>query len=376
MHEIIFNLHDVILLTTFGMAVLVALPLLYRRRNASDMLLAGFVLSQGFLALYYLFLYSPVLRPHTLALLMPFQIVPLLVLFTLQGLLLFWYTRSMVGESYEIGRGLFTGIAFLWGLPVAIIVVMWLKTGWVGIESAFDGITLTFPVAIVSLVYGVRAILTLSNHDKRLREYYSNIDDKSLEWLTYAAVAFVGVWLLRIAGYFAGLAGHYKVADLLSTVANFPAMVLIGWMVILGLSQQTVVSAPAGRDSANGDSPKSVNEDALRRLEDLMVRVRVYQDPELNREGLADSLGVSPRSLSSLINGHYGMNFYDFVNQYRVQEAREKLADPGNANVTVQRIFEDAGFNSKSTFNTLFKKATGKTPSEFRRHPGTSAEPV
>ncbi len=370
MHEIIFNLHDVVLLSTFGMAVLVALPMLYRNRHLSDLLLAGFVLSQGFLALYYLFLYAEPLRPYTLALLMPYQIVPLLILFTLQGLLLFWYTRSMVGQSYELNRGLFSAIFFIWGVPIAIITAVWFRGGSAGIDSIYDGITLTFPVAVLSLVYGIRAILTLSRHDKNLREYYSNIDDKSLKWLTYAALAFVGVWLLRLSGYVVGLAGFYKTADLLSTAANFPAMALIGWMVILGLSQKTVV-APAPRDS-NGDATRKVNEDALRRLEDLMVRVRVYQDPDLNREGLADSLGVSPRSLSSLINGHYGMNFYDFVNQYRVQEAKEKLADPSNANLTVQRIFEDAGFNSKSTFNTLFKKATGKTPSEFRRQPAAS----
>ena len=372
MHEIIFNLHDVVLLSTFGMAVLVALPMLYRHRHPSDVLLAGFVLSQGFLALYYLFLYAETLRPHTLALLMPYQIVPLLVLFTLQGLLLFWYTRSMVGQPLKVNRGLFSAIFFLWGLPIAILTAIWIRGGWAGIESAYDGITLTFPVAVLSLVYGIRAILTLSRHDKNLREYYSNIDDKSLRWLTYAALAFVGVWLLRITGYVVGLGGQYKTADLLSTAANFPAMALIGWMVILGLSQQAVV-APAPRD-ANGDGAKKANEDAIRRLEDLMTRVRVYEDPDLNREGLADSLGVSPRSLSSLINGHYGMNFYDFVNQYRVQEAKEKLADPANAELTVQRIFEDAGFNSKSTFNTLFKKATGKTPSEYRRQPKRAAE--
>ena len=85
-------------------------------------------------------------------------------------------------------------------------------------------------------------------------------------------------------------------------------------------------------------------------------------------------MDMSPRSLTTLINGHFGMTFYEFVNRYRVLEASEKLADPANADVTVQRIFEDAGFNSKSTFNTLFKKATGKTPSEYRRQATPSVQ--
>ena len=62
-----------------------------------------------------------------------------------------------------------------------------------------------------------------------------------------------------------------------------------------------------------------------------------------------------------------GKNFYDFVNHYRVQEAKEQLGNPALSQKTIQRVFEDVGFNSKSTFNTIFKKVTGQTPSEYRR---------
>jgi AraC-like DNA-binding protein len=95
--------------------------------------------------------------------------------------------------------------------------------------------------------------------------------------------------------------------------------------------------------------------------------VKLYQDPDLHLDGLADSVGISTRSLSALINGHHKQNFYDFVNDYRVRDAQRQLEDPSLKSKTIQKIFEDAGFSSKSTFHTYFKKVTGKTPSEYRK---------
>jgi AraC-like DNA-binding protein len=369
----LFNLHDVILLMTATLAALVALPLLYRRRRGpADLLLAAFVVTQGCIALYYLILYAEPFRPTTLDLLAPFQILPLLVLYTLQGLLLYWYSCKMGGEPIRIRKVDISLIAYLLLMPLLVLGSVWLQPGS---YKQGDGVMLALPVLIASIVYGMLAWRTLASHDQRIREQYSNIDDKNLMWLSYSAVGFVAIWLLRMLGYVAGMSGSAYWAETISSSANLPAMILIAWMVILGLSQG---SSPPHTDdgvASNGGGSKPVNGDYARRLEDLMTRVKVYQDPELNREGLADSVGISPRSLTTLVNQHFGMTFYEFVNHYRIQEAKAKLADPANANVTVQRIFEDAGFNSKSTFNTFFKKETGSTPSEFRRVARLSGDP-
>lgn len=370
MTDAIFNLHDVVLLMTAALALLVAVPMFYQRRyNNTNLLLAAFVLSQGAIAFYYLLLYAPVFREHTLALLAPYQIVPLLILYTMQGFLLFWYSNAMAGNRVRITSGDLWVVAGLWLAPIGILGFIWSKVG----SISFDGVVLVMPALIVSIIYGFRAWATLVHHDRAIRERYSNIDDKTLMWLNYSAMGFVVIWALRLAGHQAGLWGSHYWAQTLSMWANPPAMILIAWMVILGLSQKQQAARPDDEGEDAAGQSKSFNEESVRRLEDLMTRVKVYQDPELNREGLADSLGVSPRSLSALINGHYGLTFYEFVNQYRVREATERLADTSNAGLTVQRIFEDAGFNSKSTFNTLFKKATGKTPSEFRRQRTASA---
>jgi AraC-like DNA-binding protein len=67
-----------------------------------------------------------------------------------------------------------------------------------------------------------------------------------------------------------------------------------------------------------------------------------------------------------VINERFQLNFFDFINQYRVSEVKERIADPKNDNFTLLGIALESGFNSKSAFNRIFKKLTGQTPSQFK----------
>ena len=93
----------------------------------------------------------------------------------------------------------------------------------------------------------------------------------------------------------------------------------------------------------------------------------------LTLQELSEELQISAHNLSEVINTRLGKNFFDFVNGFRVKEVQALLADPAYRNITILAIAQDAGFNSKSTFNTIFKKVTNKTPSEYRRQLDTSA---
>ena len=98
-----------------------------------------------------------------------------------------------------------------------------------------------------------------------------------------------------------------------------------------------------------------------------MQKERPYLESELTLPKLADLLQVPPHHLSQVINESLGQNFFDFVNAHRVEEAQRLLRDPERSAYTVLAIAEEAGFNSKTAFNTAFKKVTGKTPTEFRQ---------
>jgi ligand-binding sensor domain-containing protein/AraC-like DNA-binding protein len=112
--------------------------------------------------------------------------------------------------------------------------------------------------------------------------------------------------------------------------------------------------------------PETV-EQVLPRLTRLMEEEKLYLDPDLTLKKLSERLQVHYNHLSRIINEHLGKSFNDYINTYRIEEAKKRLADPGEARKTVLEIAYDTGFYSKSVFNTAFKKFTGITPSQFRK---------
>jgi len=103
------------------------------------------------------------------------------------------------------------------------------------------------------------------------------------------------------------------------------------------------------------------------KLQQLMADEQLWLEPELTLAELAHRLHTNTSLLSHVINTGCGQNFNDFVNSYRVAEAERKLQDPRLAHYSLVGIALESGFNSKSTFNRVFKKLTGRTPSEVIR---------
>ena len=104
----------------------------------------------------------------------------------------------------------------------------------------------------------------------------------------------------------------------------------------------------------------------IARVIELMEKKKYYQEPELTLQNLADELQVPSYQVSQAINEGLKKSFYDLINGYRIEEAKRLLLDPNNNNYTILSVGFEAGFNSKTTFNTVFKKFTGLTPTEFR----------
>jgi AraC-like DNA-binding protein len=105
----------------------------------------------------------------------------------------------------------------------------------------------------------------------------------------------------------------------------------------------------------------------------LMDEEKPYRNSYLTLQELADELSISAHNLSQVINTRLGKNFYDFVNEYRVEEVKRRLLDPKYRNLKILAIGLDAGFNTKSTFNAFFKKHTGVTPSRYREQSQAAA---
>lgn len=112
--------------------------------------------------------------------------------------------------------------------------------------------------------------------------------------------------------------------------------------------------------------PETLNEDLLK-LKNYMTDEKPFLNPDLKIQDISKEINVPVRELSVLINHQLGQHFYDFVNTYRIENAMEILKDSSKSKVTILEILYEVGFNSKSSFNTAFKKQTGNTPTAYRK---------
>ena len=108
-----------------------------------------------------------------------------------------------------------------------------------------------------------------------------------------------------------------------------------------------------------------INTDFSKRLTAFMKEQKPFLNPELKCHELASLLDVTPHYLSKIINQEFDVNFYNFINGYRVEEFKEKVLELENKNLTLAAVAQNVGFNSKSSFNRIFKSITLTTPTEY-----------
>jgi AraC-like DNA-binding protein len=125
--------------------------------------------------------------------------------------------------------------------------------------------------------------------------------------------------------------------------------------------QPSLTEAPKYKSS-------SLTDDQLRqgtaRLREILNEQKLFIQPSFSLPELAQFMNVSVHTMSQIINDGMGKSFFELMAEYRIEEAKKKLLD--HPNIKIEEIAEQVGYNSKSSFNTAFKKITGKTPSEFR----------
>lgn len=252
-------------------------------------------------------------------------------------------------------------------------------------------IALLDPTKLLSgIAYSLATVMHLRRHARRIRDTYSNIERVNLRWLLYLAGAAAAIWLLAVGFSLAGLVPETRVARSDDFVSL--AIALLAYAVgYMGLRQpeifrldtppasptpRVVVAAPNivpisseraelryERSGLRGPEASALKASLL----ELMDRDRPYRDPELTLPMLAERLDTTPHKLSEVLNSEIGQPFYDFVNGYRVEEVRRRLGSPDAQRFNVLTLALDAGFASKSTFNQVFKKQTGHTPSAYKK---------
>lgn len=141
-------------------------------------------------------------------------------------------------------------------------------------------------------------------------------------------------------------------------------------MVILlfykGMTQPELILVESERIAALADKHEVIQKTWMEMIDSRMMKHCLYRDPDLTLEKLARNCRLRPEQCSQAINRQKYMNFFQYVNGFRVEEVKKRL-DIESSNRSILKIALDAGFNSKSTFNAIFKSMVGMTPSEYKK---------
>lgn len=234
----------------------------------------------------------------------------------------------------------------------------------------------TFMFLVIKLqviIYWVGAYARLVHHRKNVRLIYSFPAPVELQWLKYFLLGLLFMVLL----WFNEVFFHIAWIESYSPLGYLAAIYFISYFA---LHQREIYPFPA---RAVEDIGKIIHErnhkarqervasdkiDALKaRLVVMMESEKCFLDPELGLPALAERMNLSSHELSYVLNNGFGATFFDFVNRYRVEEAKKLLQDDRHRHLSMVGIAYEAGFNSKTTFNTTFKKMTGQSPTSFKK---------
>ena len=198
----------------------------------------------------------------------------------------------------------------------------------------------------------------------------------NIEWLGKLITIFGIIWTLLII-----VAVIHHIFHLFSMVFCTDGLylslsafiILIGYFglkqkeVLISFSSESEEPLPENKikyaSSRLGDAE---SQKCFDRIQRYMQGKKLYLDPDLTLPKLAQELDIPAHHLSQVINEMHGRNFFDFINQFRVEEVKRKIQDDNFNNYSLFGIALESGFNSKSAFNRVFKNLTGITPSQFR----------
>lgn len=237
-------------------------------------------------------------------------------------------------------------------------------------------------------IYFTLIFLELNRYRQLLVENFSNPHMGNYRWLLQFSLLNLAIDLLGLVKNIL----RFATSDLIFVYADLilivNILIFISWVLIMSMKEpgmftgifsdmQLVKSLiKADRPGMQAEEEGGFSEipdeqtEKIKRLTQYMEDHEPFLDASLSIYDLAGKLDMQVRDLSLLINHTLNLHFFDFVNRYRIKRAKELFNDPANRQVTVLEVLYEVGFNSKSSFNTTFKKFTGQTPTQYRRSGG------
>jgi AraC-like DNA-binding protein len=241
-------------------------------------------------------------------------------------------------------------------------------------------------LSLQGVIYSILALKLLAKYQHKIRDYQSNIDKMIIK------VQSTGIYLSLFAWIIGIVAQHLEMLDI---DINFDLFIFVylTLVIIIYIISYTAIKSPEifkldekqiqlnivskTKESIETeefplDNLNEENQDKIDlvdktndKLLEYITKEKPYLNPELSLQELADQIGVKRYFLSIVINQKHNKNFFEFINEYRIEEFKSNMKNPKNKHFKIISIAYDSGFNSKTSFNRIFKQLNQMTPSQY-----------
>ena len=300
---------------------------------------------------------------------------------------IFVYTLSLTTPDFKFSFKNFYHFAFI-GLAILAFLPYFTLSPEARLDAVHQQENLSYYVLLpmltlifIRIYFLTRTFIVLTKHQYSIKQAYSYVAKINLAWIKMIVLAYLALIVLSFVGY--GLASAQIISvfwmDYALILANIVLFFFLAYRgfkqsaiqapipsVVASKKNQPVKSAGNIESKANDKDHAESVRPKIKELLKLMEKERLYLDHELHIGNVANQLNIPAHQLSKLLNNQLNKNFFEFVNEYRIKEFKMLAADPKNKHISILGLAMDAGFNSKATFNRIFKNTTGQTPSQFR----------
>lgn len=389
MKSVLFNSHDIVL----ALVIVLCFLLAFRLRSvkalprATHRLLPVFFILNAFVAMDILLFWGDAIKFAAFDL---WSWLPMLFTFAsfAVGPVLYWAFRSLLQPEKPLRR-----IEFVQLIP-ALLTFPYLY--WACYQHSYEqqrelvlNLTIFSDVNVhfmtfltlkkmMPVLYGILSIALLfqpgappKESDARLLQPY---------------VGFVLIWFWVLLTHLLGQWLPMNSSDVLGIFGNYMCLTLVAVLVFRGVAYPppattVVVMEPALTQDPTEEEPAESSDDKeeitaiAERIHKFIQAEKPYLNSRLTLERFAGLMELSPRQVSTAINRGFEQNFHEYINSFRVEEAKRLLRDDACQSYSILEIAQQSGFNSKATFNRIFKTVTGATPTAYRHEFSPDLEP-
>ena len=335
------------------------------KKKISNMLLAGFLFSK---AICYLggFLLRYKFSSDTI----PFIFIFSSAFDLLLGPFLYLYIRSLTKRDFKFTK-LHAAHFILFGLYIVFYLPHFIHDGRGGLEYYFTNDLTRYIVQSIIyfqfIIYSAICLKYIIQQRQTLKNSCSSLDETKLFWLEFLFGGFILIWL---SGYINHIGEYFNSGIIIPwEILIILIFVFANMIVFLGLKKPELL-----RDFSESEQVSKYLKTALssekkieykKQILNLMRENKPYLDPGITLSEFSNKVNIPSHYISQVLNSELNQNFYDFMNQWRIEESKIQLKKSSDR--TILEILYNAGFNSKASFNRAFKKHTGMTPSGFKK---------